>query len=138
MNNACKALLFAALTLCGPALASRNDASLPTARPTHFAQAQTQKDEPLVSSARTINLTEENRYLIREIVLKDPKVKKESGPPAAIGDPAPPGVATEPFPAELSEKVPALRSHRFFVAEGAVVVVDPKTNKVADIVKQTN
>ena len=50
MNNACKALLFAALTLCGPALASRNDASLPAARPTHFAQAQTQKDEPLVSS----------------------------------------------------------------------------------------
>ena len=80
MNNACKALLFAALTLCGPALASRNDASLPAARPTHFAQAQTQKDEPLVSSARTINLTEENRYLIREIVLKDPKVKKEFRP----------------------------------------------------------
>ena len=100
--------------------------------------AQTQKDEPLVSSARTINLAEENRYLIREIVLKDPKVKKDSGPPAAIGDQAPPGVATEPFPAELSEKVPALRSHRFFVADGAVVVVDPKTNKVADIVKQTN
>jgi hypothetical protein len=138
MNNACKALLFAALILCGPVLTTRTDASLPTARPIHVAQAQTQKDEPLVSSARTINLTEENRYLIREIVLKDPKVKKDSGPPAAIGDPAPPGVATEPFPAELSEKVPALRSHRFFVADGAVVVVDPKTNKVADIVKQTN
>ena len=138
MNNACKALLFAALILCGPVLTTRTDASSPTARPIHVAQAQTQKDEPLVSRARTINLTEENRYLIREIVLKDPKVKKDSGPPAAIGDQAPPGVATEPFPAELSEKVPALRSHRFFVADGAVVVVDPKTNKVADIVKQTN
>jgi hypothetical protein len=138
MDNACKALLFAALTLCGPVLATSTDASLPSVRPLHIAQGPAPKDEPLVSSARTINLTEENRYLIREIVLKDPKVPKQSGAHAVIGDPAPAGIATQPFPDEVSEKVPALRSHRFFVADGAVVVVDPKSNKVADIVKQTN
>jgi hypothetical protein len=137
MNNACKALSFAALILCGPVLATRTDASLPTARPMHLAQVQTQNDEPLVSSGRTINLTEENRYLIRELVLKDPKVPRESGARAVIGDPAPPGIATQPFPDEVTGKVPALRSHRFFVADGAVVVVDANSNKVADIVKQT-
>jgi hypothetical protein len=138
MNNSGKALLLAASIVCGPVLATTTDASLPTARPLHVAQiqAQTQKDEPVVSSERTINLTEENRYIIREIVLKDPNVLKQTGAKAVIGDPAPAGITTQPFPDEVTGKVPALRSQRFFVADGAVVVVDPKTNKVADIVKQ--
>ena len=136
MNNSGKALLLAASIVCGPVLVTTTDASLPTARPLHLAQAQSQKDEPVVSSERTINLTEENRYIIREIVLKDPNVPKQTGAKAVIGDPAPAGIATQPFPAEVTGKVPALRSQRFFVADGAVVVVDPKTNKVADIVKQ--
>ena len=136
MNNSGKALLLAASIVCGPVLVTTTDASLPTARPLHLAQAQSQKDEPVVSSERTINLTEENRYIIREIVLKDPNVPKQIGAKAVIGDPAPAGIATQPFPVEVTGKVPALRSQRFFVADGAVVVVDPKTNKVADIVKQ--
>jgi hypothetical protein len=138
MNNSGKALLLAASIVCGPVLVTTTDASLPTARPLHLAQiqAQSQKDEPVVSSERTINLTEENRYIIREIVLKDPNVPKQTGAKAVIGDPAPAGIATQPFPVEVTGKVPALRSQRFFVADGAVVVVDPKTNKVADIVKQ--
>jgi hypothetical protein len=97
--------------------------------------AQVQKDAPIVSSERTINLTEENRYVIREVVLKDPNVPKEQGPRAAIGDPLPPGVATQPFPADVAQKIPSLRSHRFFVTDQEVVIVDPKSNKVADIVK---
>jgi hypothetical protein len=137
MNNSGKALLLAASIVCGPVLVTTTDASLP-ARPLHIAQieAQTQKDEPVVSSERTINLTEENRYIIREIVLKDPNVPRQIGAKAVIGDPAPAGIATQAFPDEVTGKVPALRSQRFFVADGAVVVVDPKTNKVADIVKQ--
>ena len=82
MNNACKALLFAALTLCGPALADLVHVSSPAARPTHFAQAQTQKDEPLVSSARTINLTEENRYSIRKSCSRIRRSRRIPGPPA--------------------------------------------------------
>src|SRR5215469_16106622 len=130
MNNSGKALLLAASIVCGPVLVTTTDASLPTARPLHVAQilAQSQKDEPVVSSERTINLTEENRYIIREIVLKDPNVPKEQGARAVIGDPLPPGVATQPFPAAVAQKIPALRSHRFFVTDQEVVIVDPKSN----------
>ena len=96
---------------------------------------QAEKDEPIVSSERTINLTEENRYIIREIVLKDPNVPKAQGTRAAIGDLLPPGVATQSFPTDVSQKMPALRSYRFFVTDEEVVIVDPKSNKVADIVK---
>jgi hypothetical protein len=129
MSNRFKALLGAAVLLCGPVLVLAQTAA-PSAR-----LAQAEKDAPLVSSERTINLTEENRYIIREIVLKDPSVPKEKGTRAAIGDALPPGVATQPFPADVSRKVPAVRSLRFFATDDEVVIVDPKSNKVADIVK---
>jgi hypothetical protein len=129
MSNRFKALLGAAVVLCGPVLVLAQT-PVPGSR---YAQAQ--KDAPLVSSERTINLTEENRYIIREIVLKDPNVPKEQGTRAAIGDAPPPGVATQPFPADVAQKIPALRSHRFFVTDREVVIVDPKSNKIADIVK---
>ena len=129
MSNRFKALVGAAVLLCGPVLVLAQ-----TSAPS-VLMAQEQKDGPLVSSERTINLTEENRYIIREIVLKDPKVPKEQGARAAIGDPLPPGVATQPFPADVAQKIPALRSHRFFVTDQEVVIVDPKSNKIADIVK---
>jgi len=129
MSNRFKALVGAAVLLCGPVLVLAQ-----TPVPS-VLMAQEQKDGPLVSSERTINLTEENRYIIREIVLKDPKVPKEQGARAAIGDPLPAGVATQPFPADVAQKIPALRSHRFFVTDQEVVIVDPKSNKIADIVK---
>jgi Protein of unknown function (DUF1236) len=127
MSDRFKALVGAAVLLCGPVLVLA-----PTPAP---LMAQAQKDAPIVSSERTINLTEENRYVIREVVLKDPNVPKEQGATAAIGDSLPPGVATQPFPADVARKIPALRSHRFFVTDQEVVIIDPKSNKVADIVK---
>ncbi len=129
MSNRFKALIGGVVLLCGPVLVLAQTPAPST------TVAQAQKDAPLVSSERTINLTEENRYIIREIVLKDPSVPKEPGPRAAIGDALPAGTATQPFPADVAQKIPALRSHRFFVTDDEVVIVDPKSNKVADIVK---
>jgi hypothetical protein len=138
MHNQCKAVFGAALLLCAPALATtQSDASLPHVQVRHVAQAPPQKDEPVLSSERTVNLTEENRYVIREIVLKDPNVRREPTTKAVIGDPSPPGVATQAFPTDVSRKIPSLKSLQFFVTDNMVVIVDPKNNKVADIVKQT-
>jgi hypothetical protein len=93
-------------------------------------------DTAPITSSRTINLTEENRHVIREIVFKDMAVKKTpGGTSVSIGDPVPPGVVLQTFPALVFEKVPSLRSHSFFVQGDEVVVVDPKDNKVADVVK---
>ena len=93
-------------------------------------------DQPAISSQRTINLTEEDRHTIREIVLKDLNVRKEADSvQAAIGDPTPQGVATYEFPAQIASKIPALKSHTYFVKGDEVVVVDSKAGKIADIVK---
>jgi len=105
---------------------------------TQFAQAQVPAPatEPTVSSQRTINLTQEDRHTIKEIVLKDLNVQKEADSvKAAIGDPAPTGVTTHEFPALLANKIPALKTHTYFVKGDEVVVVDGKAGKIADIVK---
>jgi len=93
-------------------------------------------DQPTISSRRTINLTEEDRHTIREIVLKDLDVRKEADSvKAAIGEAPPQGVVTYEFPSQLSSKIPALKSHTYFVKGDEIVVVDGKAGKIADIVK---
>jgi len=110
----------------GP-LASTPDAVL--------AQISGQKDSPLPSSSRTINLTEENRHVIREIILKDPNVHKQDAPRAVIGNASPAGVTVQSFPAEVTQKIPSLRSLAYFVTGDSVVIVDPNDHRVADIVE---
>ena len=105
----------------------------------HVAQAPSNApaaDPPAISSRRTINLTEEDRHTIREIVLKDVNVRKETtAVNANIGDIAPQGVVTYEFPPQLATKIPALKSHTYFVKDDQIVVVDAKAGKIADIVK---
>jgi len=93
-------------------------------------------EPPAISSQRTINLTEEDRHTIREIVLKDVNVRKETTPmKAGIGDAPPQGVVTYEFPPQLASKIPALKSHTYFVNDDEIIVVDSKAGKIADIVK---
>jgi hypothetical protein len=100
------------------------------------APAAPPADQPAISSRRTINLTEEDRHTIREIVLKDLNVRKEAETiKAAIGDPTPQGVITYEFPSQISSKIPALKTHTYFVKGDEIVVVDAKAGKIADIVK---
>lgn len=109
---------------------------------TLLAQAiQPPATAPAALPQRTINLTEEDRHTIREIVLKDPNVKKETGElKIAIGDKAPANVTTYEFPAFATGKIQALKSHRYFVSNtDDVVIVDSSdgvnSGKIADIVK---
>ena len=54
---------------------------------------------------------------------------------AAIGEPIPPGVNLRPMPNDVSQKVPRVKSHRFFLTAQQIVIVDPKDNKGADVIK---
>lgn len=101
----------------------------------HIELAQVPGDPP-VSSRRTVNLNEQDRHIIREIVLKDPKVEKAADSiNVSIGGPVPQGVHLMPIPADVIRKVPQLKTNTFFVKGEEVVIVEPKDNTVADIVK---
>ena len=92
---------------------------------------------PVVAPApRTVNLTQEQRFIIKEIVPKDLKVQEaKAGAPETIGDPVPDAVELHDMPPALAQKVPQAKSHKFFVTADAIVLVSPSDRRVADVIK---
>jgi hypothetical protein len=89
-------------------------------------------------ASRSIKITAEQGYVIKENVLKGTATATsgQSGDSKIeIGDKAPSGAALQDFPDLVVEKVPAVKSHKFLVSNGQVVIVDPKDNTIADIIK---
>jgi len=97
------------------------------------AQTTPQQPQDVLTPAPKLNLTLEQRHTIREFV-------KDMKPDAAdvkieIGDPIPQGINPRPMPSDVAQKVPQVKSHRFFLTAQQIVIVDPKDNKVADVIK---
>jgi hypothetical protein len=92
----------------------------------------------IAPAARTINLTQEQRFIIKEIVLKDLNVAKaRADAPETIGDAVPQNIDLHAMPPELAAKVPQGRSHSFFVKQdnNAIVLVSPNDRRVADVIR---
>jgi hypothetical protein len=119
-----KALLFACASLAGLALCPP-------------AWTQSTSDPVVAPAPRTINLTQEQRFIIKEIVFKDLHVAKaQADAPEKIGDAVPQNIVLHPMPPVLAEKVPQGRSHSFFVKEdNAIVLVSPNDHRVADVIR---
>jgi hypothetical protein len=83
----------------------------------------------------TVRLTAEDTHIIKEIVLKDMQIPKVADGTYKIGDEAPANAELRVFPTQVSEKVSGIKSHRFFVSGQKIVVVDPKDNKIAEIIE---
>jgi len=100
------------------------------------ARAQVPTTAPVAAPARTVNITQEQRHVIKEIILKDLKFKDEpQAAPVKVDEVVPTGIVLHPIPVEVSAKVPQVRTHSFFVKDSRVVVVDPKNSKIADVVE---
>jgi hypothetical protein len=80
-----------------------------------------------------LNLTLEQRHTIRELV-KDMKADAVDVQ-ATVGELVPQGVNPRPMPSDVGQKVPQVKTHRFFLTAQQIVIVDPKDNKVADVIK---
>jgi hypothetical protein len=79
-----------------------------------------------------VDLTMEQRHIIKEIILKDLKVAPQTAEvPTKIGDAVPAGIPLQPIPVEVSAKIPQIKAHSFIVKDDAVLIVDPKDNKIA-------
>jgi hypothetical protein len=99
------------------------------------AIAQTPPGDKEPIPPRSIQLTAEQGHVIKEIVLKDMHI--EQVPPSTeirIGEKVPPDIALQTFPPLVAEKVPQVRTYKFFLTENQIVVVSPQ-NIIADIIK---
>ena len=100
------------------------------------AIAQTPSQDKDVIPPRSINLTAEQSYIIKEIVLTE--MRAEQAPPndeITIGNKVADDVKLLAFPKLVAEKVPQVKTYKFFVSQNQVVVVSPQDNVVADIIK---
>ncbi len=79
-----------------------------------------------------VDLTMEQRHIIKEIILKDLKVAPQTAEvPTQVGQAVPTGVPLQPIPVEVSAKIPQIKAHSFIVKNDAVLIIDPKDNKIA-------
>ena len=94
---------------------------------------------PVVKPADTVNLTMEQRHVIKEIIIKDMKITEpqdQAGKvPTQVGDTVPAGIPLQPMPVEVSAKIPQLKAHSFLVKNDKIVIIDPKDNKVAALIE---
>ena len=82
-----------------------------------------------------INLTVEQRHVIKEIVKDMPVAKAPADAPVTTGSAAPADAVLRSFPVEITEKVPQIKSHKFFVKGDQIVVVSPDSNNVVEIIE---
>ena len=109
-------------------------ASVPAAHAQTPAPPAPPAPQPAAPTAR-INLTLEQRHIIKELI-KDLKVEptKTSVQPA-VGEALPADVTPQPMPDDVGRKVPQIKTHRFLITADQIVIVDPKDNKVAELIE---
>jgi hypothetical protein len=100
-------------------------------------QGQSPITPAIAPAPRTINLTAEQEFIVREIVLKDlnvPKAKPDA--PETIGDAVPENIELHPIPPEVAAKVPQVKSHEFFVKDDKIIIVSPSDRRIADVIQK--
>jgi hypothetical protein len=97
------------------------------------AQTPAVPSQPVPSQPK-VNLTLEQRHVIKEII-KDLNVSPaQQNVETSVGATVPATVNLNPMPQVVAEKVPQVKSHLFFLKDGKVVIVDPKENKIVDAI----
>ena len=90
---------------------------------------------PAVPVQPKINLTLEQRHVIKELIKDLNIASAPKNTNIAVGATVPATVNLNPMPQLVAEKIPQIKSHMFFVEDGKVVIVDPKENKVVDAIE---
>jgi hypothetical protein len=99
---------------------------------TQNIHAQTQTQEPVIASPK-LNLTLEQRYIIKEII-KGMEIEPATDKVQALGNQVADNIRLRPIPSDVAQKAPQIKAHRFFLAAKQIVIVDPKDNRVAEII----
>jgi hypothetical protein len=101
------------------------------------APAPAAPQQELAPTGPKLNLTLEQRFTIREIIKDKKAVAAPADVQATVGEPVPPGVTPQPMPSDVAQKVPQVKAHSYFLTAQQIVIVDPKDNKVAEVIKLT-
>ena len=82
-----------------------------------------------------LKLTLEQEHVIKEFI-KDMKIDPPAtAARAALGDAVPQDTTLRPIPDEVGRKVPQIKTHKFVYTADRILIVDPKDNRVADVIE---
>jgi hypothetical protein len=99
-----------------------------------WAQAPADRTAPVLV-VPGINLSLEQRDTIRELVKEVGVASVAPETPMGIGDTAPKEVELHAMPVRVGEKVSKVKNHLFFRKGTEFAIVDPKDNKIVDVIK---
>jgi hypothetical protein len=129
-HNRISAALFVGVTAAVLTLVLPVEAQVP---------ASTPSTAPVIKATDTVNLTMEQRHIIKEIIIKDMKITEPPDQaakvPTEVGQAVPAGIPLQPMPVEVAAKIPQLKAHSFLVKNDKVIIIDPKDNKVAALIE---
>ena len=98
-----------------------------------FAQQYLAQGE--VATMPRLNLTLEQKHVIRELI-KDMKIEPAAtSVGSAVGDTVSPDANLQPMPSEIGKRVPQIKAHRLMYTAERILIVDPKDNKVAEVIE---
>ena len=97
--------------------------------------AQSPSDDRRLISRRSIRLTAEQEYVIRENVkdVRGGQVAQNIVP--KVGEKIPPDVELHSFPLLVNDKIPQVKTFKFFVTKDQIVLVSPQKT-VADVIRR--
>ena len=106
---------------------------------TTAANAQTtiiERDNPSVVTRERIELTPAQRTTIYRTVTRARVRAAEPGFAVRLGARVPQAVELSEIPTAVIEEVPTVRRYRYMVVNNEVVLVDPITSEVVEIIRQ--
>ncbi len=105
---------------------------------TASAQTVTTTTTTVERAGPPMRLSPQQRTVIYRTVTTErrvaPEMRVQQTPlDVTIGRPVPPSIALSPFPETVYVETPALRQYRYFQVGDRLVLVDPATSEVVDI-----
>jgi Protein of unknown function (DUF1236) len=90
--------------------------------------------QPLpTTTTSSINLTVEQRHIIKEVVKELKLPAEDSDVPLQVGSKVPPDVSLNPMPPLVAQKVPQVKAHQFFIKNDSIALVDPKDRTISEV-----
>jgi Protein of unknown function (DUF1236) len=109
-------------------------ALLLTTAPLVSAQTQNpQRESPVFASK--LNLSMEQRHIIMEFIKGRNVASEPSNVKVTVGQVIPKTVQLQAMPADVGQKVSQVRNYSYFLKNNQVVLVDPKDNKIAEVIE---
>ena len=88
-----------------------------------------------MAAEATLTIEPSHRHLIKQFIIKEHVKPIQVRETVAVGTVLPAEVTLQPVPQTLYADVPEVQNYEYFDWNGKVVLVDPQTRQVVDIVE---